>query len=106
VSLRVRRWLLTIAAAVAGGGLIYVIVAAVTTNPVGASLGFPFTYSTPGPPCASPNPFNGCGFSFNIYPAIADFLVWFGVLLAAITLVQSLRAYHRARSRAKGTARS
>jgi len=84
-------WVRDLCVAGLGAGLIYLLISVVTTNPEGASLGFPFVYNTPVTPCSTPNPFNGCGFLFNPYVAISDYLVWFGLVLASIFLLRLLR---------------
>lgn len=64
--------------------MVYLLVAVVTTGPEGVPLGFPFAYNTPVSPCLTPNPFNGCGFSFHLGLALADYAIWFAVVLVVL----------------------
>jgi len=85
-------WVWRTIVAAAGAGLIYIFVDVATRTTEGTSLGFPFAYNTPAAPCSTPNPFNGCGFSFDVYAAIGDYLVWFALLMICLAVIHRMRA--------------
>ena len=69
------------------GFFLLVISAAATMEPWGASHGYPLHYSYPNLPCKAPNPFNGCGYSYD--PALVglDFLFWLAIATVSVSVV-------------------
>ena len=83
---RSRGILLEIVVALASGLPVLGLVALATRMPEGNSTGFPFAWSSPVAPCLQPNPFNGCGFSYNISVIVLDYVIWVAVILAIIAV--------------------
>ena len=69
------------------GFLLLLINASATREPWGASDGYPLHYSYPNLPCKAPNPFNGCGYSYD--PALVglDFLFWLAIATVSVSVV-------------------
>src|SRR2546421_3720033 len=59
-------------------GLVVLVVSS-TREPWGVWDGFPFPYAYPNPITCLPNPFNGCGFYYNPFMVVLDYLFWFGM---------------------------
>ena len=74
----------TIVAAI-GGLMLLGIVALATQTPSGSSGGYPLPYSSQNAPCQTPNPFNGCGVSYNLFVVGLDYVFWFVVSLMVIS---------------------
>lgn len=66
------------------------LVASSTREPWGVWQGYPFAYSYPNPITCKPNPFNGCGFYYDPLMIALDYLLWFGIALAVVTVVSGL----------------
>jgi hypothetical protein len=81
--------------AVGGLGL-FGLVALSTATPQGGSSGWPITYRSPVSPCSAPQPFNGCGFNYNLGPVLVDYLLWVGLILAIVLIAASIRNRLRA----------
>src|SRR6266487_3247428 len=69
------------------GFFLLLISASATRQPWGASDGFPLRYSYPNLPCTRPNPFNGCGYSYNPVLVGLDFLFWLAIAAAAVSAI-------------------
>ncbi|HKI75712.1 MAG TPA: hypothetical protein VKA28_00800 [Candidatus Bathyarchaeia archaeon] len=69
------------------GFFLLVISAAATMEPWGASHGYPLHYSYPNLPCTRPNPFNGCGYSYDPVMVGLDFLFWLAIAGAAVSAI-------------------
>src|SRR6266571_3422094 len=67
------------------GFFLLLISASATREPGGASDGFPLRYSYPNLPCARPNPFNGCGYSYDPVLVGLDLLFWTAIAAVAIS---------------------
>ncbi len=83
-------WVWNGAIAALGGALVYLLVEIATRVPPGVSPGFPFVYTTPVTPCSSPNTFDGCGYSFHLGPALADYAIWVAILFVGTLAVRRL----------------
>lgn len=64
----------------ASGLFILGLLAVFTRIPGGASTGFPFVWSAPVSPCPTPNPFNGCGFTYSLPIILLDYAIWVAVI--------------------------
>src|SRR6266571_7138626 len=69
------------------GFFLLLISASATREPGGASDGFPLRYSYPNLPCARPNPFNGCGYSYDPVLVGLDLLFWTAIAGAAVSAI-------------------
>ena len=67
------------------------LTAVVTRTPEGNSVGFPLSWSSPNSPCATPTPFNGCGFTYSPAMTVLDFLFWAVLVFAFQLLFHSIR---------------
>src|SRR6266571_4098962 len=67
------------------GFFLLLISASATREPWGASDGFPLRYSYPNLPCTRPNPFNGCGYSYNPVLVGLDFVFWTAIAAVAVS---------------------
>ncbi len=56
-------------------------------------MGFPLTYSRPNVGCQNPNPFNGCGYSYDVLLIALDYLIWLAIALVLVS------AFTRTRTR-------
>ncbi len=83
---RVRYLLLSLVIALAAGLLVLGLIALVTRGPAGASTGFPFVWSAPVTPCPAPNPFNGCGFAYNVPIILLDYAIWVAVIFTLLSV--------------------
>src|SRR5437773_5140788 len=70
------------------GFFLLLISAAATREPWGASDGYPLHYSYPNLPCTRPNPFNGCGYSYDPVLVGLDFLFWIAIAAVAISIME------------------
>jgi len=69
------------------GFFLLLISASATREPWGASDGYPLHYSYPNLPCTRPNPFNGCGYSYDPVLVGLDFLFWLAIAGAAVSAI-------------------
>ncbi len=79
-----RRILRDLFSAIVLGLILLGISHAATRNPWGASTGYPLPYSYANLPCTTPNPYNGCGYSYNPLLVGLDYLFWLAVALALV----------------------
>src|SRR5439155_20039880 len=68
-------------------GLVGLVVSS-TREPWGVWDGFPFPYAYPNPITCLPNPFNGCGFYYNPFMVVLDYLFWFGMAVVGVSVVR------------------
>src|SRR5438094_538217 len=69
------------------GGILPVISPAASMEPWVAPHGYPRHYSYPNLPCTRPNPFNGCGYSYDPVMVGLDFLFWLAIAGAAVSAI-------------------
>src|SRR5439155_27172363 len=70
-------------------GLVGLVVSS-TREPWGVWDGFPFPYVYPNPITCLPNPFNGCGFYYDPFMVVLDYLFWFGMAVVGVSVVSLL----------------
>ncbi|TMI58805.1 hypothetical protein E6H18_01600 [Candidatus Bathyarchaeota archaeon] len=70
-------------------GLVGLVVSS-TREPWGVWDGFPFPYAYPNPITCLPNPFNGCGFYYDPFMVVLDYLFWFGMAVVGVSVVSLL----------------
>jgi hypothetical protein len=78
--------------ALLAGLMLLGLTALATRTPEGSFDGFPLTYSVPISSCETPNPFNGCGFSYDMRIIGLDYLFWTALAFALIFLLNVVRA--------------
>src|SRR6266550_2808551 len=83
------------------GFFLLLISASATRKPWGASDGYPPHYSYPNLPCERPNPFNGCGYSYDPVLVGLDFLFWLAISLPAVSAIHLARKLRKSDSRSK-----
>ena len=72
------------------GGLIAMGIGALATRtPEGFFYGFPLAYGHSLSSCSVPNPFNGCGFSYDAWVAVLDYLILSLILFAILLAIQT-----------------
>ena len=71
-----------------GGLALFAISVILTRTPEGFITGFPLVYGSLVSICWIPNPFNGCGYSYNMGFMVLDYMIWVGTafLLALATV--------------------
>src|SRR2546425_2878081 len=67
-------------------GLVGLVVSS-TREPWGGWDGFPFPYVYPNPITCLPNPFNGCGFYYDPFMVVLDYLFWFGMAVVGVSVI-------------------
>jgi hypothetical protein len=77
-----------------GLGALATGVVAWATGSMGESSGFPLVWGTPIASCAGVNPFNGCGYAYNDWVVVLDYLIWVAVSYLFLLGVATIR--HRA----------
>lgn len=88
-----KQQLLRIVAAFGAGGLAIGVVAWATGS-MGDSSGFPLVWGTPIASCTGVNPFNGCGYAYNDWVVLLDYLIW--VAVSYLLLLGAAVIGHRA----------
>ncbi len=86
-----RRILVEVDASLVMGFVALGLVAAGTRQPWGVSTGFPLVWSTAVTGCASPNPFNGCGFAYSLQMIALDYALWTAAIFAVVAGTVGLR---------------
>src|SRR5438046_10120447 len=76
------------------GFFLLLISASAPREPWGASDGYPLHYSYPNLPCGRPNPFDGCGYSYDPVLVGLDFLFWLAIAGAGVSAIDLPWAKH------------
>src|SRR6266705_1829094 len=58
-----------------------------TREPWGVYQGFPFPYSYPNPITCRVNPFNGCGYYYDLVMVVLDYLFWLGTGVVGVSVI-------------------
>ncbi len=64
----------------------------VNRGPGGAPTGFPLVYSRPILGCQNLNPGNGCGYSYDVTSVVLDYLFWFIIAFAGVSVFDITRS--------------
>jgi hypothetical protein len=69
------------------------LVASSTREPWGVWQGFPFAYSYANPAtCGIVNPFNGCGYSYDLVMIGLDYVFWLGIAVVGVSMISVFRS--------------